>query len=64
MIFAVYYGYIRITALKVLPQMRSPRLVLIVGLIVLTLIIILILLTAAFTPENTNPAFAVAVRLC
>lgn len=42
--------------------MPRKTLVSILGLIVLLLIVALLLLTATFTPENTNPAFATAVE--
>lgn len=40
---------------------RSSILFIIAGLLIGAVIIVIILLTAAFTPENTNPAFATAV---
>jgi hypothetical protein len=42
--------------------MKRSSLVLVIGLVMLALLIVVIVaLTAAFTPENTNPAFAAAV---
>ena len=41
--------------------MTRSRLMLFAGLIIFILIAIIILLTAALTPQNTNPAFATAV---